>query len=476
MLLPMWNGELAGSPYTDLYPSVWSLWATESWWGQWNNGWFNHPQGQQWSPSTVFWGTLIIPLKGVVTLDALYNGCLLLNRLLTGWAFYLVGRSWGKNHHSGLLWMTIIGMNPMMHGFAVEGIIEGTQLWPLGFWLWSIREKRWTKSVFFGSLIVVSNWYWTLCWSVLSIILGFTERNVWWTLCLSLGLTLPWTLHFLDIQGQSPKLDPDIYQAMGMSLSIPTPNILTPPNPFAISTYTGWTVCTLLLVALWKRTNSVGWGILGLGLILSMGFPWMQNVPVLGSMRFPYRMHLLTLVGICIILSQLFSEQKYTGSHQWWILIPLEFMLLSPVDWQIPSSPSKSPDYTAMIDDVVLELPGPLVREPGEIDPSRPRGKYLQYHQTFYGQPSPWTLGFNGLVAPNNCFEGTRRIDPHATPEEQKQPLKKECWENIRWVIIHNNNPGLNEWLNSLGFVQKSDNKPVVWHRATDPSNDSAVK
>ncbi len=471
MLSAVWNGDLAGSPYTDLYPSVWSLWATESWWGTWHNGWFNHPQGQAWSPSTLFWGTAIIPFKDLVPIESLYNLCLFMNRLLTCWAFYLVGRSWNNSHHNGLLWMVIIGMNPMIHGFAVEGIFEGTQLWPLGFWLWSIKKQRWTQSVLFGSIVIISNWYWALCWGILSIILGIQERKVWRTMCLSIGLSMPWIVHFVHIQEASTKLDAHIYQAMGLSLTIPTPNILTTPNPFAMSNYTGWTVCAWLLFTLWQRTTSIGWGILGLGLMLSMGFPFLQDLPIIGSMRFPYRMHLLTLVGVCIVL----TNKKHSWSHYWLILIPLEFLFLSPIDWKLPSAPSKAPSYVDVIDGVVLELPGPLQRAPGDIDPSRPRSKYLQYYQTFHQQPSPWTLGFNGLVEPNDCFQGTRRIDPHATKSEQKQSLKKECWNDIEWVVIHNTNPRLNEWLHTLGFEQKTDTPPLLWHRITKPFNDSQM-
>ena len=78
----LWQGEIAGSPYTDLYPSIWSLWATEDWWGQWRTGWLNAPDGQNWYPSTLLLGTAIIPLKGIVPIGTLYNWLMIGSRCL----------------------------------------------------------------------------------------------------------------------------------------------------------------------------------------------------------------------------------------------------------------------------------------------------------------------------------------------------------------------------------------------------------
>ena len=134
------SGDLAGSPYTDLYPSVWSLWATESWWGTWKNIWFSYPNGQSWSPSTLFWGTLIIPFKPFVSISFLYNISLFFNRALTCLSFYLAGRSQNNTHGTGLLWMVILAMNPMVHGFAVEGILEGTR--GVAVWILDMGDKK----------------------------------------------------------------------------------------------------------------------------------------------------------------------------------------------------------------------------------------------------------------------------------------------------------------------------------------------
>ena len=459
----LWTGQIAGSPYTDLYSSVWSLWATESWWGTWNNQWFNYPSGQPWSPSTLFWGTVLIPLKQVFSISTLYNISLLSNRLLSCLAFYLAGRQWNQSHQCGLLWMIAISMTPMIHGFAVEGILEGTQLWPLGLWLWSIK-KHWKASVFFGALVLISNWYWALCWGIIGLIIGWKHRRIWLIQAGSVLVCLPWILHFLSFQKNGVSLDPSVYRAMGFQMGIPTPNLLSPPNPFAISNYLGW---IFLGWAGWnyrKQWSRQSQWLIGLGLLISWGFPWMQNIPIVDSLRFPYRIHLLTLIGLCWVCRSL--SLRYMRPLLYLML--LENLCLSGIDWKIPSSSSKVPDYTTQVDGPVLELPGPLSRKPGEFDPSRPRMKYLQYYQTQHQQPSPWSLHFNGLIEGSSCFSETRMIDPHARDSEQRQISNPKCWDRVQWVVIHTANRDLDNTLPSLNFhlVQPyNEESPALWRR-----------
>jgi len=466
-VLPMWGSlssdGIAGSPYTDLYPSVWSLWATESWWGTWNNIWFGHPTGQPWSPSTVFWGTLIIPLKPLMSMGSLYNTCLLFNRVLSCIAFYMAGRSYHNSHTTGLLWMVVIAMNPMIHGFAVEGIIEGTQIWPLGFWMWASKKELRGLSVVFGSLIVLSNWYWSIVWVIVGGFSHHQNRKVWGWMLMSILVCSPWIGHFLNIQSNGIEIPPEIYRAMGFQFGIPEPHFQSPPNPFAQSNYIGWilSACTIHQVSKHFRSNTLL--LIGIGFLLSIGFESMQSVPIIGSMRFPYRMCLLTFIGISMVLSELGDKQKIGLS----IFVLLEFALLSPIDLVIPTSPSTYPDYTEEINGTVLELPGVLNRAPGEIDPSRPRMKRLMYFQTKHAQPSVWGLPFNGLNQTSECFAGTRIVDPQATPSEQSKPLNVECWDSIQWVVIHNNNTSLDTWLTELGFTKTSGNStlPQLWSR-----------
>ena len=455
--------SLAGSPYTDLYPSVWSLWATESWWGTWKNIWFSYPNGQPWSPSTLIWGTLLIPFKPFISIASLYNFSLLINRALTCISFYMAGRSHKDTHGTGLLWMVILAMNPMIHGFAVEGIFEGTQLWPLGFWIWSMKRAcpRW--SIVFGCLIILSNWYWSILWILYQLIVRPNNTKVWtWTFT-SILLCSPWIIHFIGINDKSISLSADIYRAMGFQFGIPTPNFQSPPNPFAQSNYIGWILIVSTIYQCRKKANLQAIMLILCGFSISIGFDWMQSIPIIGSMRFPYRMSLLILIGIAMILSDLTNRQHSRLA----VIILFEFTLLSPIDQFIPSSSAAYPSYTSLIDGPVLELPGVLNRQPGTIDPSRPRMKRLMYYQTAHQQPSPWELPFNGLNQTKNCFAGTRIIDPQATESEKEAQLAIECWQSIDWVVLHNNGQGLNRWLKELGLKPiKSGNASLqLWHR-----------
>ena len=470
----MWEafstGDIAGSPYTDLYPSVWSLWATESWWGTWKNVWFNYPTGQTWSPNTLIWGTLVIPLKPYVSIGILYNFSLLANRLLTCLSFYMAGCSWNKKHGTGLLWMIVLGMNPMLHGFAVEGIIEGTQLWPIGFWFWAYRNNLRSWNILFGCLTIVSNWYWSVVWMLTLWILRPSDLKYWRWMLTSILFCSPWILHFYFIQDDSLSLSPEMYRAMGFQFDIPNPNYMTPSNPFAQSNYIGWVLSFATLYVLRhskdmivKRPSSFdGMVFLTYGAILCVGFSWMQYVPVIGSMRFPYRMYILVLMGIAILLSDLHSRHQSSLAY----LVLIEFILLSPIDVVIPTSPAEYPEYVSTIDGPILELPGLLTRAPGEIDPSRPRMKRIMYYQTHHSQPSAWALSFNGLNTVSDCFSGTSILDPKATAVERSVPLQQECWKNVHTVVIHNNNTKLNAWLQSMGFHEQSaDGLPHIWSR-----------
>lgn len=463
-ILPaIWQGEIAGSPYTDLYPSIWSLWATADWWGQWRTGWLNAPNGQDWFPSTLMLGTLIIPLKPFISMGTLYNWLIIASRCLGSFSFYLAGRSWGSSHQSGLIAMIVVGMAPMVHGFTVEGIIEGTQIWPLGFWLWSIHtNNRRTLSIIFACLIILSNWYWACIWGMLQTIRLFHKSSEITLLITPLILMSPWWIGFLS-QNHTDPIDPTVLRMMGVQFSLPKPHWLTPPNPFAQSNYVGWVLSIWSLCLLLKGRKYVALSMIGLGFIISLGLPLMQDIPILSAIRFPYRMHLMTLIGLALWIG---CNTNWNSRHHKWIwVIFLEQFLCSPIDGFVPIAKAEYPNYVEMIDGPVLEIPGPLNRSPGMIDPSKPRAKYLFYHQTKYAQPSGWKFAFNGLQETTDCFAETRIVDPHATEVERRQQGSNDCWTTIKWVVIHNQNLALNSRLIELGFTQQTTTVPVLWKR-----------
>ena len=87
-----------------------------------------------------------------------------MHRLLHGW------QKLNNSHGTGLIWMVIIAMNLMVHGFAVEGILEGTQVLPLGFWMWAAQNRMPRSSILFGCLVLLSNWYWSVVWAIVGVI------------------------------------------------------------------------------------------------------------------------------------------------------------------------------------------------------------------------------------------------------------------------------------------------------------------
>ena len=459
----LWQGGIAGSPYTDLYPSIWSLWATEDWWGQWRTGWLNTPDGQNWYPSTLLLGTAIIPLKSLVPIGTLYNWLMIGSRCLGCFSFYLAGRAWGSSHFSGLLFMVVVSMSPMIHGFAVEGIIEGTQIWPLGFWLWSIHRSSTKLSIFFGCLIILSNWYWACIWGILQTIRVTKQSSEAPLLIGPILLTSPWWFGFLG-QGTTDPISSDVLRMMGFQFGFPTPHWLTSANPFAQSNYIGWVLIFWSLMIIRRKSTHKPLFIVGLGFVLSLGLSWMQSFPILSAIRFPYRLHLMTLIGLVLWIG---CNTKWRSQHRKWIwLILLEQILCPSIDALIPISQAHFPEYVAMIDGPILEVPGPLNRPPGVIDPSKPRSRYLFYYQTEYAQPSGWRFSFNGLHTPTECFAETRIIDPHATPKEKATLGSTDCWKGIDWVVIHNTNTALNPRLIELGFTQQTNEVPVVWKRS----------
>ena len=120
--------------------------------------------------------------------------------------------------------MVLISMNPMIHGFAVEGIIEGTQvcLWDFGCGQSTTINVR---GVSFGCLILLSNWYWSVVWAIVGVISQFQNRKVWGWMLVSIVLCLPWIGHFVSIQGNGFMITADIYRAMGFDFTLPIPTL-----------------------------------------------------------------------------------------------------------------------------------------------------------------------------------------------------------------------------------------------------------
>ena len=129
-------------------------------------------------------------------------------------------------------------------------------------------------------------------------------------------------------------------------------------------------------------------------MVLSLGIGPLYELPLLEAMRFPYRWHAATLV----LLAAAAATTADARGWRWLApLIVVEGLLLSPIEPVLPSAPAEIPAIYAAVDAPLLEIPGPVSRPPGEINRSRPRGRYVLYYQTAHHQPSPWRPDLNGL-------------------------------------------------------------------------------
>ena len=458
-LLPaFWAGAIAGSPYTDLYPSVWSLWAVSDWLEHsFRLSLLNHPEGQDWYPNALILGLIAKPLYLVLSPAWVYNILLLSSRWIGAIAFYMAGYSWTQNKNTSLFFMVLVACSPFIHGSSVEGIIEGTQIWPLGFWLWAMGTKRYRLGILFFCLSILSNWYFGAVSCMLCFLLGFKDRKIWLSF-IGLLPAAPLIGLFLSTLSTSAKIPADIIQAMGFQWGIPDPNILSAPNPFAINTYIGWIPLLLLLTG---RTRRAFWILIPF--LLSLGLPELYQLPLLSSFRFPYRWHL----GTMIILGWALFQHPWLQRKSFLpMLILIEYLLLSPIDIILPMSDPSYPQYLDEIDAVVLDIPGPLSRPAGTINPSRPRMKYLLYYQTKHKQPISWKVDFNGLQQMNNCFFETRILDPFANSEELKEHGNISCWKEVEWVVIHNNSSKFDQILQNLGYSkQPASTLQQIWKR-----------
>ena len=59
-----------------------------------------------------------------------------------------------------------------------------------------------------------------------------------------------------------------------------------------------------------QKRNPSALSLIGLGILCSVGLEWVQHIPIIGTMRFPYRMCLLVFIGIAYILSELTDRKK----------------------------------------------------------------------------------------------------------------------------------------------------------------------
>lgn len=409
--VPLREGGLIGQPYTDLYPAVWGLW------------WFMGeqpglplfserlaaPGGMPFYYSSPLHGWFGWPLEAVSGLTAAWNGGVLAARVATVLCAYGAGRAWGLKPAGALVAAAVYGASPFFQGFAVEGIVEGTDGWALAAWLWAAGRRRYVLAAPLFALAVLSSWYYAACACLLAVPMG---PRVWAGAAGGLAMAAPALWAFLGAFPAREALDPAVRAAMGTSLIPQEPGIKSGLNPFA---KTSWIGLIAPALALWTARSRprVAAVIAGMWL-LSLGRGPVFELPPFSSLRFPYRLHAGTLAGLAL-LAGLGADRLRFGA---WLApaVLLEGLLLSPIEPLLPASPAAAPAiYDAAPDGaVLLDLPGPVATPPGAINRSRPRARWFLHAQTAYDGATPWRPDFNsvGVSAGDDGLDGARALDP----------------------------------------------------------------
>ncbi len=422
------RGELLGHPYTDLYPSVWGLWgfaraqpglpgSTEL---------LGFPEGMGFYYSSPLKGWLAWPLIPLLGLRWTWDLLTLAARVGTVMAAWGAARAWGLRGPGALAAAAVYGASPFFHGYAVEGIVEGTDGWTLALWAWAVGARRWGWSILAFAATVWSSWYLGMVACLLCLLAGLWDRRAWWGF-LGLGLAAPGLLRFAGAFSGAAPLDDAVRAAMGATLQVPRPGALSGLNPFAINTYVGW-ICAAAALASRSR-----WAALALiPAFFSLGVGPVYELPVAELVRFPYRWHAGTLLLLGAAVGALADRRGW-----WWLgpAIVVEGLLLSPVEPVLPGAPAEIPGIYARVDGPILEVPGPVGLPPGVYNPSRPRARYLLYYQSAHGQPSPWVPDFNSV--------GVTRTDGLDTWRSWDRKVSKESLERL--------DPGALDQLHALG-------------------------
>jgi len=349
-------------------------------------------------------------------LPATWNLLVIASRLATVLISYGAARAWGLGSRGALAAAALYGCSPFFHGYAVEGIAEGSDGWTLALWLWAIGRHRFRLAAVPFAFTVMSSWYLGMVAVLLVSLAALWDRRALWSL-IGLGLAWPALAQFVSAFPGTAPLQDGIRAAMGAQIGIPSPGWNPGLNPFAINTYVGGVA---LVAALASRTRWVVAAVVPA--ILSLGVGPIYDLPVAELVRFPYRWHAATLILLAPAVGITADRLRWGGIIA--PLIVIEGLLLSPVEPVLPGAPADIPAYVDHIDGPVLELPGPVAMPPGKVNRSRGRARYLMYHQTSHGQASPWVPDFNSVgVSPSSTAEilgtlnGLDKLTGTAPPE-----------------------------------------------------------
>ena len=94
---------------------------------------------------------------------------------------YGAARAWGLGQR-GALAACLYGCSPFFHGYAVEGIAEGSDGWTLALWVWAIGLGRFRLAAIPFALTVLSSWYLGMVALLLMCLAAIRERRALWSL------------------------------------------------------------------------------------------------------------------------------------------------------------------------------------------------------------------------------------------------------------------------------------------------------
>lgn len=442
------DGQIVGQPFTDLYPSVWAMGVVADAWPRLPThiGWLGAPDGIGFYASSPLHAWFGAPLTWLFGAATAYDVTLLAARAATVVCAYglFAARPRSRSLHpdhvplglAGALSATMVyAASPFFQGYAVEGIVEGTDGWTLVLWAWMVLTERRGWAVLAFALTVASSWYLGMVACLVALGWGVRSRTAWWSMLGGLVLAAPLVWSFVHAFGGSTPLPDDIRAAMGAPAPGRPPGIEPGLNPFALSTWVGLTTLLLALPSAGRNpVLLVGAALCGL---LSTGRgPW-WHLPVLEMVRFPYRWHAGTLLLLAPLVGQTVDRLRW----RWLGALPfLEGLLLSPIEPVLPGAPADVPAlYQEVKGPILLEIPGPVAMPPGVVNRSRPRARYLLYAQLSHHAASPWVPDFNGVSAARNApwLDGFASWDPLLRTTPTALDLAAARTAGVTQVMVH---------------------------------------
>ena len=447
-------GMLVGSRFTDLYPSAWGMQVMAEAWPlvPLSTDRLGAPGSVGFYYSSPIHGWLGAPLTLAAGPALAYNLTLLAARWATVFCTFGWLRAEGRGTTAALAGSLLYGASPFFHGYAAEGIVEGTDGWTLPLWAWSVARNRPMAAIGAFALCVVSSWYLGMVACGVAVLLGFQRRLAWTSLAGGILLAAPAFYGFASAFGGNTALPEAVRLAMSAKLAIAAPHWSSPPNPFAINTFVGATAALLALPSV--RKQPILALLAGACFLLSTGRGLWWELPLFSLVRFPYRWHagtLFALAGlVALTVDALIAGAPTTGKRRWVSVaagfVPwFEGLAFSPISPLLPGATTELPAiYREVRGPILLELPGPVALPPGAPNASRPRARFVLWAQATHGARSPWTLDFNGVSRDQDApwLDSFASWDPLLHRPQLAPGVNAARAAGVRQILLHQDGYG----------------------------------